>query len=132
MPPGIQGSMSYSEMPISLQGHSRYSTLKITYTIPDGIQGDRHPSPGSPFQGGVFEAFIPYCEMTKRLLPRLKKAFKQRLTFTVTEKEDAAVVTWDCIPHKTSLQGGKSSNGYPDSSYLTRLSEVLTSHGIEG
>lgn len=67
-----------------------------------------HPSPGKLFQGGVFEAFLPDCEKTWELLPRLKKAFEQGLTFTVTGKETGARVTWDCIPHKTSLQGGKS------------------------
>ncbi|GAA6217951.1 uncharacterized protein LOC108872746 [Lates japonicus] len=127
-PWGIQGKMSYSKLPISLPGHNKDPSVKITYLIPDGIQGKDHPSPGKPFQGGVFEAFLPDCEKTWKLLPRLEKAFRQGLTFTVTP---GARVTWDCIPHKTSLQGGKSGNGYPDSMYLNRLSQVLTSHGIE-
>ncbi|XP_071765407.2 uncharacterized protein LOC139919513 [Centroberyx gerrardi] len=131
MPQGIQGNMSYSELPISLLGHSKDSTVKITYCIPDGIQGEGHPSPGLPFRGGVFDAFLPLCEKTKKLLPRLEKAFRLGLTFTVTGKDAGARVTWDCIPHKTSLQGGRSGNGYPDSGYLTRLSAVLASHGIE-
>lgn len=130
-PRGIQGKMSVSEMLISVQGHGRDSTVKVTYNIPDGIQGDAHPSPGSPFTGGLFEAFLPLCERTKRLLPRLERAFKKGLTFTVIGKDAEAQVTWDCIPHKTSLQGGKSSNGYPDSSYLARLSQALTTCGIE-
>ncbi|KAM6957625.1 putative E3 ubiquitin-protein ligase DTX3 isoform 2-T2 [Aplochiton taeniatus] len=107
-PRGIQGKMSVSEMPISLQGHSRDSTVKVTYSIPDGIQGGGHPNPWSPFRGGLFEAYLPLCERTKKLLPRLERAFKQGLTFTVTGKDAGAQVTWDCIPHKTSLQGGKS------------------------
>ena len=41
LPQGIQGSVSYSELPVSLQGYNRDSTLKITYSIPDGIQGVR-------------------------------------------------------------------------------------------
>lgn len=123
-----------------------------------------HPSPGEPFQGGVFEAYFPDSERTRRLLPGLEKAFKRGLTFTVKEKETGAKakVTWNCIPHKTSLQGGrsgwveplgqsmlswKSSDhtvpltnsfflvsfrcGYPDSSYLSFLEEVLSSHGID-
>ncbi|XP_067334621.1 E3 ubiquitin-protein ligase DTX4 isoform X2 [Channa argus] len=90
-----------------------------------------HPAPGKPFQGGTFEAYLPDCDKARKLLPRLETAFRQGLTFTVMSKETEARVTWDSIPHKTSLQGGKSGNGYPDSSYLIRLSEALTSQGIE-
>uniref|UniRef100_UPI0037E99394 uncharacterized protein n=1 Tax=Semicossyphus pulcher TaxID=241346 RepID=UPI0037E99394 len=126
-PRAIQGTIKTSRIYIRVPGHKKDSAIKITYSIPDGIQGEGHPSPGKPFKGGLFEAFFPDCEETKRLLPRLEKAFSEGLTFTVT----VAKVTWDCIPHKTTLQGGKSGSGYPDSTYLTRLSEVLTSHGIE-
>ncbi|XP_069004702.1 uncharacterized protein [Embiotoca jacksoni] len=129
-PRGIQGKISKSKLHINLAGHSKVGAIKITYRIPDGIQGDGHPSPGKPFQGDTFEAFLPDSEKTRKLLPRLEKAFRQGLTFTVTGKDTEARVTWDCIPHKTSLQGGKSGKGYPDSSYLMRLSEVLTSYGI--
>ncbi|XP_041856832.1 uncharacterized protein si:busm1-163l24.3 isoform X2 [Melanotaenia boesemani] len=128
---GIQGEMKRSRLSISLPGHNKDCVIKITYCIPDGIQGEGHPSPGKPFQGGIFEAYLPDCEKAKKLLPRLEKAFRQGLTFTVTGKETEARVTWDCIPHKTSLQGGKSQKGYPDSMYLTRLSEVLSANGIE-
>ncbi|XP_042360126.1 uncharacterized protein si:busm1-163l24.3 [Plectropomus leopardus] len=132
MTPGIHGKMSYCKLHnINLPGQKKDSAIKITYIIPDGIQGEDHPFPGKPFHGGVFEAFLPDSENTKKLLPRLEKAFKQGFTFTLTVKEKKANVIWDCIPHKTSLQGGKSGNGYPDSTYLTRLSEVLTSKGIE-
>ncbi|XP_041736475.1 uncharacterized protein LOC121569515 [Coregonus clupeaformis] len=131
VPQGIQGNMNYSEMPFSLPGHGRDTAVKITYCIPDGIQGEGHPSPGSAFRGGVFEAYLPLCERTRKLLPRLEKAFRLGLTFTVTGREPGARVSWDSIPHKTSLQGGKSGNGYPDSTYLSRLSEVLRANGIE-
>lgn len=130
-PQGIQGKMSFSKLSINLPGHTKDPAIKITYNIPDGIQGEGHPSPGSPFQGEVFEAYLPDCERARRLLPRLEKAFRLGLTFTVTGKDGAAKVIWDSIPHKTSLQGGKSGNGYPDSGYLTRLAEILASHGIE-
>ncbi|XP_053299342.1 uncharacterized protein si:busm1-163l24.3 [Pleuronectes platessa] len=130
-PQAIKGRMSLSKLPFSLTGHLKDSSLKITYYIPDGIQGSDHPFPGNPFQGGVFEAFLPDCEKSRKLLPQLEKAFRRGLTFTVTGTETGARVTWDSIPHKTSLQGGKSGKGYPDTAYLTRLSEVLTSHGIE-
>nr|XP_020446307.1 E3 ubiquitin-protein ligase DTX3L-like isoform X1 [Monopterus albus]XP_020446309.1 E3 ubiquitin-protein ligase DTX3L-like isoform X1 [Monopterus albus] len=129
-PQGIQGKMSYSKLNISVPGHKKDSAVKITYLIPDGIQVEGHPSPGKPFQGGIFEAYLPDCEKSRKLLPRLDRAFRQGLTFTVTGKETGAKVAWDCIPHKTSIHGGKSGNGYPDSTYLDRLSVALTHHGI--
>lgn len=36
---GINGKMSCSTLPISVRGHLRDPTIKITYCIPDGIQG---------------------------------------------------------------------------------------------
>lgn len=86
-----------------------------------------HPSPGKPFQGGTFDAYLPDSATTWRLLPRLEKAFKQGLTFTVVEKEAAAKVTWSCIPHKTSLQGGKSGwvNVFAEPQGWTTLLRVI-------
>lgn len=67
-------------------------------------------------------------------------------------------MAWSCIPHKTTLHGGKSGwvrrpgklptepqrssapvspllvsfrSGYPDSTYLARLAEILTCCGVE-
>lgn len=39
--PGIRGTMTCSEMSFSLPGHNKDTTLKLSYTIPDGIQGVR-------------------------------------------------------------------------------------------
>ncbi|XP_061906052.1 serine-rich adhesin for platelets [Entelurus aequoreus] len=129
VPAGIRGKITYSELDLSLPGHSKHATIKITYLIPDGVQQESHPSPGKPFKGGMFEAFLPDCERSRKLLPRLEDAFRRGLTFTVTKKKGSKVA-WDAIPHKTNLLGGRSGNGYPDSSYLKHLSDVLTSVGI--
>ncbi|KAM6904498.1 putative E3 ubiquitin-protein ligase DTX2 [Xenentodon cancila] len=125
------GEMKTSKLQMSLPGHTKDCVIKITYRIPDGIQGVNHPSPGKPFKGGLFEAFLPDSASTKKLLPRLEKAFRQGLTFTVTGSGEEAKVTWGCIPHKTSIHGGKAQKGYPDSNYLTRLSSVLNKHELE-
>ncbi|XP_052409023.1 uncharacterized protein si:busm1-163l24.3 [Carassius gibelio] len=131
---GIQGTMTCVEMTFSLPGYNKYTTAKITYCIPDGIQGDKDPCPGSPFEGGQFVAYLPLNPKGRSLLPRLEKAFNQGLTFTVSSSKKAggdAKVTWGRIPHKTRVDGGKSG-GYPDSTYLTQLCEALMAHGIEG
>ncbi|XP_056095776.1 uncharacterized protein si:busm1-163l24.3 [Rhinichthys klamathensis goyatoka] len=133
---GIQGTMTCAEMNFSLPGYTKYTTAKITYCIPDGIQGDKDPYPGSPFKGGKFEAYLPLDPKGQSLLPYLKKAFHQGLTFTISSSKKAcggdAKVNWGMIPHKTRMEGGKSRNGYPDSTFLTLLSEALVAHGIEG
>lgn len=36
---GIQGTMTCAEINLSLFGYTKYTTAKITYCIPDGIQG---------------------------------------------------------------------------------------------
>lgn len=41
---GIHGHMSYSKLIISIPGHQNDSAIKITYYIPDGIQGVRNSS----------------------------------------------------------------------------------------
>ncbi|XP_034394663.1 uncharacterized protein si:busm1-163l24.3 isoform X2 [Cyclopterus lumpus] len=127
---GIKVKMKCCKLNITVPGYHADSAIKITYIIPDGVQGEGQPSPGEPFQGGVFEAFLPDGEKASKLVPRLKEALRKGLTFSVTGKDTRARVCWDCIPHKTTLNGGKSGNGYPDSTYLTRLSEVLTAKGI--
>ncbi|XP_054907905.1 uncharacterized protein si:busm1-163l24.3 [Poeciliopsis prolifica] len=127
---GICGEMKKSKLSMSLPGQHKDGVIKITYRIPNGIQGEGHPSPGKPFKGAIFEAYLPDNEDAKKLLPRLEKAFRGGLTFTVAGKETEAKVVWDCIPHKTSLYGGKSAKGYPDPTYLTRLSSILASKGI--
>ncbi|KAK9977466.1 hypothetical protein ABG768_019277 [Culter alburnus] len=133
---GIQGTMTCAEMTLGLLGYTKYTTAKITYCIPDGIQGDKDPCPGSPFKGGIFEAYLPLDPKGRSLLPYLKKAFHQGLTFIISSSKKAcggdAKVNWGKIPHKTRMEGGKSGNGYPDSTYLTLLSDALVAHGIKG
>ncbi|XP_062875046.1 E3 ubiquitin-protein ligase DTX3L [Trichomycterus rosablanca] len=131
---GIHGTMTIVELSLTLPGHDRYPTVKITYRIPDGIQGEEHPNPGSPFQGGVFEAYLPLNSKGRALLQCLDKAFKQGLIFTVcsgTKTGSTAKIAWNRIPHKTNISGGKSGNGYPDSTYLNDLSDALKACGIE-
>lgn len=133
--PGIHGTINCVELPLSLQGHARDTTVKLTYLIPDGIQDEGHPLPGSPFKGGVFEAYLPLSARGRSLLPLLERAFHMGLTFTISSgrspADGAGRVVWHKIPHKMKMDGGRSGNGYPDSNYLTRLSEALKAHGVE-
>ncbi|XP_024127872.1 uncharacterized protein si:busm1-163l24.3 isoform X1 [Oryzias melastigma] len=130
-PRGIKGQMEMSNLNMALPGFHQYGIIKITYIIPDGLQGEGHPSPGKPFRGGTFDAFFPDCDAVYKLLPRLEKAFQRGLTFTVRSNGTDAKVVWNAIPHKTSLNEGKAKGGYPDSTYLNVLSDTLKKYGIE-
>ncbi|OCT62752.1 uncharacterized protein LOC108701030 [Xenopus laevis] len=128
---GLKATMVYTQMSLSLQGYERNPTLKIIYDVPDGIQGAGHPHPGSPYKGGRFEAYVPDNHEGKKLLVLLEKALSQGLTFQIRNFESCDKVTWNYIPHKTSPDGGKAKNGYPDSSYIKTLMKLLQSYGIE-
>ncbi|KAK3520722.1 hypothetical protein QTP70_030588 [Hemibagrus guttatus] len=94
---------------------------------------EEHPNPGLPFEGGVFEAYLPLTSKGQGFLQCLEKAFKQGFTFTVCPNNSTgrAKITWSRIPHKTIITGGKSGNGYPDTAYLKDLAEALRTCGIE-
>ncbi|MBN3309596.1 DTX1 ligase, partial [Amia calva] len=101
--------MTFTELSTSLSGYPKDMTMKITYRIPDGIQGEVHPHPGLPFKGGIFHAYLPLNAKANKLLPLLKKAFNQGQTFTIKTGEAVDKVVWGkMIPHKTKLEGGKS------------------------
>lgn len=93
------------------------------------------------------------------MLQLLKKAFDQKLIFTIGESRTTNAsnqVTWNDIHHKTSMKGGPSrygssvvglssllwrniltfpllisSFGYPDPDYLKRVRAELKDKGIE-
>ena len=93
----------------SLPGYEGYAFYVITYDIPSGIQGNKHPKPGKKFTGTSRQAYVPATEEGTTVLNMLQKAFEKKLIFTVgtsttTGKEDC--VTWNDIHHKTSISGG--------------------------
>ena len=84
-------------------------TIRITYTFPDGIQDDRHPYPGMPYQGTVREAYLPNNSDGQHILKLLEKSFELRQTFTIGQSRTTGcdnVITWNDIHHKTSCTGG--------------------------
>uniref|UniRef100_H3AJ71 RING-type E3 ubiquitin transferase n=1 Tax=Latimeria chalumnae TaxID=7897 RepID=H3AJ71_LATCH len=127
----IKGTMNCDILSQSLTGYPRDLTIKLIYNIPDGVQSPGDPNPGKQYKGGRFEAFLPENKDGKKVLLLLNKAFDRGLTFKIRSFDTEDRVTWGCIPHKTSLSGGKAKNGYPDSLYLKTVCEVLRTYGIE-
>ncbi|XP_078603219.1 uncharacterized protein LOC144877190 [Branchiostoma floridae x Branchiostoma japonicum] len=125
-----QGTMEVEEIPQSLPGYPDCGLIRIHYLIPNGIQEHCHPNPGRPYHGTDRLAYLPNNQEGRDVLELLKRAFDNRLVFTVgtsasTGRSD--VVTWNDIHHKTSING---SFGYPDPDYLRRVREELAAKGI--
>ena len=103
------GTMNVQFSHKCVPGYEGYGCYVITYVIPNGRQGSRHPKPGHKYVGTKRQAFLPATEEGEVVLKMLQKAFDMKLIFTVgksntTGQEDC--VTWNDIHHKTSLSGG--------------------------
>ncbi|XP_077305892.1 putative E3 ubiquitin-protein ligase DTX3 [Lithobates pipiens] len=118
----------------SLPGYPGWGTIEIYYNIPSGIQKENHPRPGRRFSGTSRTAYLPDNQEGKDVLRLLRRAFDQRLIFTVGDSRTTGAsdtVTWNDIHHKTSMTGGPQGFGYPDPDYLTRVRDELRAKGIE-
>ncbi|XP_041635317.1 E3 ubiquitin-protein ligase DTX3L-like isoform X2 [Cheilinus undulatus] len=128
------GEMTWRSTGPSLPGFSNCGTITITYNIPSGRQTEKHPNPGQPYHGINRRAYLPDNKEGKEVLQLLKKAFDQKLIFTVGTSRTTGYenqVTWNDIHHKTSTTGGAQGFGYPDPDYLRRVREELKANGIE-
>nr|XP_019942667.1 PREDICTED: E3 ubiquitin-protein ligase DTX3L-like [Paralichthys olivaceus] len=128
------GKMTWKSKVSSLKGFPHCGTIVITYDIPSGKQTKRHPNPGQTYTGVNREAYLPDNSEGREVLHLLKKAFDQKLIFTVGTSRTTGLenqVTWNDIHHKTSLSGGPQGFGYPDPAYLIRVKEELKAKGIK-
>uniref|UniRef100_M3ZJC5 E3 ubiquitin-protein ligase n=1 Tax=Xiphophorus maculatus TaxID=8083 RepID=M3ZJC5_XIPMA len=128
------GVMTWINSSSFLPGFSGCGSIMITYTFPNGKQTKKHPNPGQPYQGTTRTAYLPDNEEGQEVLKLLKKAFDQKMTFTIGTSRTSGLdnqVIWNDISHKTSKTGGPQSFGYPDPSYLSKVKEDLKAKGIE-
>ncbi|NXH23546.1 DTX3L ligase, partial [Bucco capensis] len=99
--------------------------LRMLFKMPSSCLKAGDPHPGQPYKGGKFYAFLPDNRDGQKTVMLLKKAFEHGLTFQIKSCNGEERVTWGLIPHKTSWDGGKARNGYPDRQYLGELCQVL-------
>ncbi|XP_042344741.1 probable E3 ubiquitin-protein ligase DTX3 [Plectropomus leopardus] len=128
------GKMDVSRGSASLPGYEKYGTIIIHYYIPSGIQKREHPNPGQPYEGVSRTAYLPDSPEGRRTLKLLRRAFNQRVIFTVGRSTTSGrnnVVTWNDIHHKTATHGGPTHYAYPDPYYLSRVQDELKAKGIE-
>ncbi|XP_059185727.1 uncharacterized protein LOC131968742 isoform X2 [Centropristis striata] len=127
------GHMTWDTSSYSLPGFSGCGTINITYNMSSGVQTSRHPNPGKRYYGISRTAYLPDNKEGNEVLKLLKKAFDQRLIFTVGTSRTTGMdnqVTWNNIHHKTSKTGGAQGFGYPDPDYLSTVKEELKAKGI--
>ncbi|KAM4026419.1 E3 ubiquitin-protein ligase DTX3L [Anomaloglossus baeobatrachus] len=128
------GTMTDTTIQQSLPGYPGCGTIQIQYNIPGGVQQKNHPDPGRRFHGTNRTAYLPNNQEGREVLHLLRKAFKQKLIFTVGESRTTGAkdtVTWNDIHHKTSQHGGPAGFGYPDPEYLKRVRDELKAKGVE-
>ncbi|NXI15505.1 DTX3L ligase, partial [Irena cyanogastra] len=129
-----EGTMSTRTLGLSLPGYPSCGTIQIDYVMEGGIQTSSHPNPGQHYGPAHRRAYLPDNEEGREILQLLKRAFNQKLIFTVGQSRTTGqqnVITWNDIHHKTAMEGGPSMFGYPDSSYLQRVRSELKAKGIE-
>ncbi|KAK2897684.1 probable E3 ubiquitin-protein ligase DTX3 isoform X1 [Channa argus] len=118
---------------LELPGHEGYGCIWIIYSFPPGLQAPEHPNPGVRYPGTDRVAYLPDSPEGNRVLGLLRRAFEQRLIFTIGTSMTTGmqnVITWNDIHHKTSIWGGPRCFGYPDPTYLVRVTEELREKGI--
>ncbi|XP_072482531.1 E3 ubiquitin-protein ligase DTX3L-like [Notamacropus eugenii] len=128
------GTMTTSYRTSSLPGYNSYGTIVIHYDMSGGIQTEDHPNPGKRYEGTRRVAYLPNNEEGRQVLHLLRRAFDQRLIFTVGQSQTSGVedvITWNDIHHKTLQFGGPENHGYPDPGYLQRVKQELKAKGIE-
>ena len=104
-----KGNMYDSFQSTSLPGFGSSGAIVISYRFPSGTQGPDHPNPGTPYTGTTRTAYLPNNDQGRKVLKLLRKAFEQKLLFTIglsntTGRDDCVI--WNGIPHKTSVTGG--------------------------
>ncbi|KAK7128973.1 hypothetical protein R3I94_017257 [Phoxinus phoxinus] len=128
------GSMMVErDQDLELPGHEGYGCICIIYSFPPGLQEQEHPNPGVRYPGTDRVAYLPDSPEGNRVLCMLRRAFEQRLIFTIGTSMTTGmhnVITWNDIHHKTSIWGGPRCFGYPDPTYLVRVTEELREKGI--
>ncbi|XP_068877263.1 E3 ubiquitin-protein ligase DTX3L [Aphelocoma coerulescens] len=129
-----EGKMLATTIHSSLPGYPDCDTIQIDYYMEGGIQTSNHPNPGQHYRSTHRTAYLPDNKEGREILLLLRRAFNQKLIFTVGQSRttgEQSVITWNDIHHKTATNGGPTHFGYPDPSYLQRVRSELKAKGIE-
>jgi deltex-like protein len=120
------GTMEVAIEPGPVGGHERCGchTYRILYSIPDGVQGPMHPSPGRTFHGTSRLAYVPTCSQGEELLELLERLFSSRMTLTVGTSLTSGAsnsVVWSGHAHHKTVKNGGGAWAFPDATALPRM-----------
>lgn len=111
---------------VNCEGYTHRGTWVLLYTFPSGV------SKGTAYTGTQRRAFLPNTSEGREVLRLLICAFYRRQSFSIgtsVTRGTANTVVW-AVHHKTSLRGGATQYGYPDSTYFQRVREELAARGV--
>lgn len=115
----------------NVPGHSCDHAWEVNFNFPGGMQGPKHPSPGSRLYSDARVAYLPDTDEGREVLELFKRGWKQRILYTVgysqTRQVDGVII-YNGIHMKTQIAGGM--HGYPDKGYLTRVKEEFALKGV--
>eukprot|EP00873_Tetraselmis_striata_P032831 jgi/Tetstr1/453095/TSEL_003935.t1 len=82
---------------------------------------------GRPFSGRRQTAYLPNTPEARHLLPRIQRAHDLRHCFRLGVSDTTGVygICWGSVHFKTSRSGGPQFHGFPDATYLERLTDEL-------
>ncbi|KAK3104456.1 hypothetical protein FSP39_002419 [Pinctada imbricata] len=127
------GNIRFMREGTRLPGYDRYGCIKVTYTFYDGIQGEDHPKPGTPYKGISRSGYLPDNTEGKLAAKLLNVAFSRKLVFTIGRSRttgEEGVLTWNDIHHKTRIHGGTDRFAYPDPTYIERVMDEMAVKGV--
>ncbi|XP_014635383.1 PREDICTED: E3 ubiquitin-protein ligase DTX3L-like [Ceratotherium simum simum] len=104
-----EGTMDVTVMRESLPGYESCGSIVIDYIMEGGVQTKEHPNPGKRYFGGHRTAYLPDNKEGREVLRLLRRAFDQKMIFTVGESRvsgASGVIKWKDIHHKMSPFGG--------------------------
>lgn len=117
---------------VSCTGFEDCGQIEICYKFRDGIQGPEHPVPGASYKGIRRMAYLPDNKRGREICAMLEVAFDRKLVFTIGRSRTTGadgVITWNDIHHKTDPRPN-SQFGYPDPTYLDRVTDELKVKGV--
>ncbi|KAL3072007.1 hypothetical protein niasHT_035689 [Heterodera trifolii] len=127
-------TMLVLHVPGLVPGHSDAKGFhEIVYHVPSGTQKDGHVRPGHRYASATRYAYLPNNVEGTCVLKLLQLAFVRRLIFTIGDSVTTGrknVPVWNGIHHKTSKRGGPRNYGYPDPTYLERVTSELSMLGV--
>jgi hypothetical protein len=105
-------------------------TWKLRFEFPSGTQSDWGPTPGRPFKGGDFTAFLPVCPEFTPMLAGIVLAFKHRFIFKVSPGPESTILldtSWIQLKTRMHCQDLRlQDESFPDPYYMYQLRDSLS------